>query len=290
MPSPYTHIAPAVDCAALRDSCITPQIVTRPIDDINEAFSDTMRASGAKDADMNSAAKVALLSSGKQSSPNRLIVNGATTETKMKEQQLFCDNNVRMNKGMYENLHMHLDDIMTRPVDDVNNALSNIMPANTEDADMYFGIRDVAMNFGIMDAHINYDINYDIQDAATDVLLSNDKIRSLNRLIIAEVTNDDSTVILLSPAKMDELQLFHGDTVCIMLADSTCDDSNVRLKDVVTVQLCGDIPHSKRTYTLPPDDAIEGIIGNFDVYLKPSFLKKDPDPYCIVAPDTVIHC
>ena len=119
------------------------------------------------------------------------------------------------------------------------------------------------------------------------------------------------------------------DTVCIVLADDTCEDSNVRmnkvvrknlrvrLSDVVTVTSCGDVPYGKRIHVLPLDDTIEGVTGNlFDVYLKPYFLEAyrpvkkgdlflvrqamhpvefkvvetDPSPYCIVAPDTVIHC
>lgn len=166
------------------------------------------------------------------------------------------------------------------------------------------------------------------------------KKRSPNRLIVDDATNDDNSVISLSPAKMEQLELFRGDTVlikgkkgrdtvCIVLADETCDDSNVRmnkvvrknlrvrLSDVVTVTSCGDVPYGKRIHILPLDDTIEGVSGNlFDVYLKPYFLEAyrpvkkgdlflvrsamhpvefkvvetDPSPYCIVAPDTVIHC
>ena len=171
-----------------------------------------------------------------------------------------------------------------------------------------------------------------------DALLG--KKRSPNRLIVDDATNDDNSVISLSPAKMEELSLFRGDTVlikgkkgrdtvCIVLADETCDDSSVRmnkivrknlrvrLADVVTVANCGDVPYGKRIHILPLDDTIEGVSGNlFDVYLKPYFLEAyrpvkkgdlflvraamhpvefkvvetDPAPYCIVAPDTVIHC
>merc|ERR1711871_1088162 len=91
----------------------------------------------------------------------------------------------------------------------------------------------------------------------------------------------------------------------------------VRLGDLVTVNACGDVPYGKRIHVLPLDDTIEGVTGNlFDVFLKPYFLEAyrpvrkgdlflvrggmravefkvvetDPDEYCIVAPDTVIHC
>eukprot|EP00968_Pinguiococcus_pyrenoidosus_P011879 scaffold995_cov244-Pinguiococcus_pyrenoidosus.AAC.4 len=91
----------------------------------------------------------------------------------------------------------------------------------------------------------------------------------------------------------------------------------VRLGDVVSINACEDVPYGKRIHVLPLDDTIEGVSGNlFDVYLKPYFLEAyrpvkrgdlflvrqamhpvefkvvetDPQPYCIVAPDTVIHC
>mmetsp|Transcript_19703 Transcript_19703/g.29162 ORF Transcript_19703/g.29162 Transcript_19703/m.29162 type:complete len:806 (+) Transcript_19703:92-2509(+) len=166
------------------------------------------------------------------------------------------------------------------------------------------------------------------------------KKRSPNRLVVDEALNDDNSVVSLSNAKMEELQLFRGDTVlvkgkkskdtvCIVLADDTVDDTSirmnkvvrknlrVRLGDLVSIAACGDVPYGKRIHVLPIDDTIEGVSGNlFDVYLKPYFLEAyrpvkkgdlflvrqamhpvefkvvecDPQPYCIVAPDTVIHC
>merc|ERR1719512_133030 len=165
-------------------------------------------------------------------------------------------------------------------------------------------------------------------------------MRSPNRLVVEEALNDDNSVISLSQAKMEELELFRGDTVllkgkkgkdtvCIVLADDNLDDSKirmnkvvrknlrVRLGDIISVHACGDVPYGKRVHVLPLDDTIEGVSGNlFDVYLKPYFLEAyrpvkkgdlfivrqamhpvefkvvetDPSPYCIVAPDTVIHC
>merc|ERR1719149_121897 len=119
------------------------------------------------------------------------------------------------------------------------------------------------------------------------------------------------------------------DTVCIVLADEGLDDGKVRLNkvvrknlrvrlgDVVSIHACGDVPYGKRVHVLPLDDTIEGITGNlFDTYLKPYFLEAyrparqgdlflvrggfrpvefkvvgvEPGEFCIVAPDTVIHC
>lgn len=80
---------------------------------------------------------------------------------------------------------------------------------------------------------------------------------------------------------------------------------------------CPDVKYGKRVHVLPIDDTIEGLTGNlFETFLKPYFLEAyrplrkgdlflvrggmravefqvvetDPEPYCIVAPDTVIHC
>ena len=167
------------------------------------------------------------------------------------------------------------------------------------------------------------------------------KKHSPNRLIVDQSTSDDNSIVYMSPAKMEELNLFGGDvilikgkrlktTICIVLQDDSCDDSfvkmnkcvrknlRVRLADLVTIKLCqDDVPYAKRILVLPLDDTIEGVSGNlFDVYLKPYFqdayrpvkkgdlflvrsamnpvefkvVETDPDPYCIVAPDTVIHC
>jgi len=160
------------------------------------------------------------------------------------------------------------------------------------------------------------------------------------RLIVDEAHNDDNSVVSLNLQKMQELNFFRGDTViikgkkrkdtvCIVLADETCDDTKirmnkvvrknlrVRLGDVITVAACPDVKYGARIHVLPLDDTIEGVEGNlFDVFLKPYFLEAyrpvrkgdlflvrgamravefkvvetDPGEYCIVAPETVIHC
>ncbi|KAK1153863.1 transitional endoplasmic reticulum ATPase-like [Acipenser oxyrinchus oxyrinchus] len=161
-----------------------------------------------------------------------------------------------------------------------------------------------------------------------------------NRLVVDEALNEDNSIICLSQNKMDDLQLFRGDTVllkgkkrrqtvCIVLTDETCADERVRMNrvtrsnlrvrlgDIISVQACPDVKYGKRIHVLPIDDTIEGLSGNlFEAFLKPYFLEAyrpvhkgdiclirgglravefkvvetDPTPYCIVAPDTIIHC
>lgn len=174
-------------------------------------------------------------------------------------------------------------------------------------------------------------------DLATAILR---KKEHPNRLLVEEAVNDDNSVVGLSQAKMDELQLFRGDTVllkgkrhrktvCIVLSDDTCPDEKIRMNrvvrnnlrvriaDVVSIQPCPEVQYGQRIHVLPIDDTVEGLTGNlFEVFLKPYFLEAyrpihkndvfvvrgkmrvvefkvvetDPQPYCIVAPDTVIHC
>merc|ERR1719321_2184027 len=166
------------------------------------------------------------------------------------------------------------------------------------------------------------------------------KKKNPNRLVVDEAVNDDNSVVALNVQTMEELQLFRGDTVlikgkrrkdtvCIVLADETCDAGKIRLNkvvrknlkvhlgDVVSVFQCPDVKFGKRIHVLPFEDTIEGLAGNlFDAFLKPYFLDAyrpvrkgdlflarfgfrpvefkvvgvDPGEFCIVAPDTVIHC
>ncbi|KAL4648732.1 transitional endoplasmic reticulum ATPase-like, partial [Arapaima gigas] len=118
-----------------------------------------------------------------------------------------------------------------------------------------------------------------------------------NRLIVDEALNEDNSIVCLSQQKMEELQLFRGDTVilrgrkrrqtvCIVLTDNTCTDERVRMNrvtrnnlrvrlgDVISIQACPDVKYGKRIHVLPIDDTIEGLTGNlFEVFLKPYFLE-----------------
>merc|ERR1719281_61577 len=95
------------------------------------------------------------------------------------------------------------------------------------------------------------------------------KKKNPNRLMVDEASNDDNSVVALNLATMEELQLFRGDTVWIVLADETCDagkirmnkcvrkNLKVRLGDVITVHQCPDVKYGKRVHILPIDDTIE---------------------------------
>eukprot|EP00958_Prasinococcus_capsulatus_P022756 scaffold3229_cov400-Prasinococcus_capsulatus_cf.AAC.1 len=175
------------------------------------------------------------------------------------------------------------------------------------------------------------------KDFSTAIL---DRKKAANRLIVDDAVNDDNSVVALNQATMETLQLFRGDTVlikgkkrkdtvCIVLADDTCEEPKIRLNkvvrknlrvrlgDVVSVHQCPNVKYGKKIHVLPIDDTIEGVTGNlFEVFLKPYFLEAyrpvrkgdyflvrggmravefkvvetDPDEYCIVSPDTEIFC
>lgn len=118
-------------------------------------------------------------------------------------------------------------------------------------------------------------------DLATAILKRKDRP---NRLLVDDATNDDNSIVSLSQAKMDELQLFRGDTVllkgkrrketvCIVLSDETCPNEKirmnrvvrnnlrVRLSDIVSIQSCPDVKYGKRIHILPIDDTVEGLSG-----------------------------
>jgi len=119
-----------------------------------------------------------------------------------------------------------------------------------------------------------------------------------NRLIVEEAINDDNSIITLSQAKMDELQLFRADsvvvkgkkrreTVCVVLSDDTVSNDKVRMNrtvrnnlrvkigDIVSIQPCADIKYGKSITVLPIDDTVEGLTGNlYEAFLKPYFLES----------------
>lgn len=175
------------------------------------------------------------------------------------------------------------------------------------------------------------------EDLSTAILKQKSKP---NRLLVEDSLTDDNSVVVLSPEKMEELQLFRADTVllkgkkrketvCVALSEDGLSNDKirinkvvrknlrVRLGDVVSIAPCPDVKYGSKIHVLPIDDTVEGITGNlFEVYLKPYFLEAyrpvykgdvflvrggmravefkvietDPAPYCVVSPETVVHC
>merc|ERR1719480_516747 len=129
------------------------------------------------------------------------------------------------------------------------------------------------------------------------------KKRAANRLVVDDVSevvaqDGDNSCILLSNEKMEELDLFRGDsvlvrgkrrreTVCIAIANDNTETGKVRMNkvirknlkvklgDVVSIHPAGEIKYGKRIHVLPFADTVEGITGNlFDTYLKPYFAES----------------
>merc|ERR1719197_1263812 len=129
------------------------------------------------------------------------------------------------------------------------------------------------------------------------------KKRAANRLVVDDVSevvaqDGDNSCILLSNEKMEELDLFRGDsvlvrgkrrreTVCIAIANDNTESGKVRMNkvirknlkvklgDVVSIHPAGEIKYGKRIHVLPFADTVEGITGNlFDTYLKPYFAES----------------
>ncbi|KAI3892896.1 hypothetical protein MKX03_012412 [Papaver bracteatum] len=163
------------------------------------------------------------------------------------------------------------------------------------------------------------------KDFSTAIL---ERKKAANRLVVDEAIEDDNSIVLMHPATMEKLQLFRGDTImlkgkkrkdtiCIVIADDSCEEPKIRLNkvvranlrvrlgDVISVHQCPGVKYGTRVHVLPIDDTVEGLTGNlFDAYLKPYFLKHivpggmrsvefkvietDPAEYCIVAPNTEI--
>nr|XP_043609546.1 cell division cycle protein 48 homolog [Erigeron canadensis] len=181
------------------------------------------------------------------------------------------------------------------------------------------------------------DIKGTKRDYSTAIL---ERKKAPNRLVVDEAVTDDNSVVGLHPETMEILKLFRGDTIlikgkkrkdtiCIALADKTCEEHKirmnkvvranlrVRLGDVISVHQCPNVHYGNRVHILPVDDTIEGMTGNlFDAYLKPYFLEAyrplrkgdfflvrggmrsvefkvietDPAEYCVVSPETEIFC
>ncbi|KAI3866762.1 hypothetical protein MKW92_052495 [Papaver armeniacum] len=132
------------------------------------------------------------------------------------------------------------------------------------------------------------------KDFSTAIL---ERKKAANRLIVDESIEDDNSMVSMHPETMEKLQLFRGDTimlkgkkrkdtVCIVMADDTCEEPKIRLNkvvrsnlrvrlgDVISVHQCPNVRYGTRVHVLPVDDTIEGLTGNlFGAYLRPYFLE-----------------
>lgn len=79
------------------------------------------------------------------------------------------------------------------------------------------------------------------KDYSTAIL---EKKKSPNRLLVDDAINDDNSAIAMSPAKLQELNIFKGDpvlirgkkrkeTIAIALADPKLEDGKIRMNKVV---------------------------------------------------------
>ncbi|KAI3842007.1 hypothetical protein MKW92_051921 [Papaver armeniacum] len=83
------------------------------------------------------------------------------------------------------------------------------------------------------------------KDFSTPIL---ERKKAANMLIVDEAIEDDNSVVSMHPETMEKLQLFHGntillkgkkmkDTICVVVADDTCEEPNIRLNKVVRSNL-----------------------------------------------------
>jgi transitional endoplasmic reticulum ATPase len=118
------------------------------------------------------------------------------------------------------------------------------------------------------------------------------------KLIVEDATKDDNSIIMITPAKMEELKIYKGDTVLlkgkkrrdtialalypeegdaledgkIRMNKTVRNNLRLRLGDIVAVHPYPDVPNGERVHILPIDDTIEGVTGNItQTYLIPYF-------------------
>lgn len=118
------------------------------------------------------------------------------------------------------------------------------------------------------------------------------------------------------------------ETICVVLSDDTCQDDHIRVNhgtqnnlqvhagDMISIKECQHVQYGKHIYVLPIDDTVKDIKENLlKEYLQSYFhdcyrpvhagnkfivqtktrliefkvIETEPSPYCIVAPETIIH-
>ncbi|KAG5489278.1 hypothetical protein GH5_00143 [Leishmania sp. Ghana 2012 LV757] len=126
---------------------------------------------------------------------------------------------------------------------------------------------------------------------------TNSKVK-LNKLIVEEPYNDDNSVVSMNPKRMEELNIFRGDTVlvkgkkhrstvCIAMEDDECPPEKIKMNkvarrnirihlgDTIRILPCKDVAYGNRIHVLPIDDTVENLSGDlFENFLKPYFLES----------------
>ncbi|CAJ1037804.1 Cell division protein 48 (CDC48), N-terminal domain [Leishmania utingensis] len=127
--------------------------------------------------------------------------------------------------------------------------------------------------------------------------MRNSKVK-LNKLIVEEPYNDDNSVVSMNPKRMEDLNIFRGDTVlvkgkkhrstvCIAMEDEECPPEKIKINkvarrnirihlgDTIRIFSCKDVPYGNRIHVLPIDDTVENLSGDlFENFLKPYFLES----------------
>ena len=115
------------------------------------------------------------------------------------------------------------------------------------------------------------------------------------RLIVDDAQTNDNSVIFLNEDKMEELQLFRGetviikgkrrkDTVALVIGGDDCEVAKIQMNkvirknlgvrpgDIVSVHSCNDCPYCEKVSILPYKDTIQGLKGDlFETVLLPYF-------------------
>lgn len=120
-----------------------------------------------------------------------------------------------------------------------------------------------------------------------------------NRVIVDDAFNDDQSLVVLHPQRLEELGIFRGDTVmltgkkrrqtiCVAMEDETneCPIDRIRINkmcrrnlavllgDAVRIAPCPQVPYGNRIHVLPFADTVENLSGDlFENFLKPYFLE-----------------
>lgn len=115
------------------------------------------------------------------------------------------------------------------------------------------------------------------------------------RLIVDEALTDDNSVVVMHPDKMEELELFRGetliikgkrnhDTLALAFSDERCEVAKIQMNrvvrknlrvylgDIVSVHRCEDCPYCEKVTILPFKEDVENVTGDlFETFLKPYF-------------------